>query len=195
MTLPNVVDFAHHLVGRALHEGGFAIDATVGNGHDTLFLAEQVGAQGRVLGFDVQSEALDAARQRLESANAAARVTLVHAGHETMTEHVDDDRVGGVDAIMFNLGYLPGSDHETTTQPDPTRTALGHAAELIRPGGVITVVAYTGHKGGREEAETVARYTSDLDAEDFQCLAYRFVNQPNDPPELYMVEKRGTDRG
>lgn len=193
MAVPKILDFAHILARRAVEEGGFAIDATVGNGHDTLFLAEQVGAEGRVLGFDVQSDALEEAHRRLESENAAAPVRLLRAGHETMNEHLDENHGGRVDVVMFNLGYLPGSNHEITTQPGSTRTALGHAVELIRPGGVITIVAYTGHEGGREEAETVARYVSDLNAQRFRSLSYHFVNQPNDPPELYVVQKRETE--
>src|SRR5690606_8250875 len=76
MMLPSILSLSKQLIRQALQPGNAAVDATVGNGHDTLFLAETVGAAGRVYGFDIQAEALQAARRRLEAANLEGRVTL-----------------------------------------------------------------------------------------------------------------------
>ncbi len=56
------------------------------------------------------------------------------------------DVVGGSMArlIAFNLGYLPGSDKATTTQRASTLQALQAAFEVLRPGGLLSVMAYTG---------------------------------------------------
>jgi len=190
--IPSILEFAHTLAATGLEPGGLAIDATVGNGHDTVFLLQEVGPGGRVIGFDVQADALTATRERVRSRtpDASDRLRLVHAGHETMTNHLDADALGAVGAIMFNLGYLPGGDHSVTTQPATTRRALAASLDLLRPGGVLTIVAYPGHEGGDAVAEAVADWAASLPEDDVLALSYRFSNQTGDPPRLYAVEKR-----
>lgn len=190
--ISSILDFAHTLAAAGLEPGGLAIDATVGNGHDTLFLVQEVGPGGRVVGFDVQPDALTATRERIQSQapDASDRLRLVHAGHETMASHLAEDDFGAVGAIMFNLGYLPGGDHSVTTESATTRQALAASLDLLRPGGVITIVAYPGHEGGEAEAEAVADWTASLPEDDVLALSYRFSNQTGDPPRLHAVEKR-----
>lgn len=190
MAIPYVLDAAHWLAGRAVDPGGFAIDATVGNGYDTLFLTKAVGPQGRVVGFDIQKEALDETRRRVRAEVPDASLRLVHAGHETMADHLSESDFRTVDAVMFNLGYLPGGDHAITTEPETTCRALDTSLDLLRPGGVITIVVYTGHDGGEEEARAVESWVSARPDDAFRALSYQFVNQTTDPPRLYAVEKR-----
>jgi len=194
--MDSVLHRAHSLATGAVRPGGVAVDATVGNGHDTVVLARAIGEEGRVFGFDVQSDALDATRDRLASEGLIDRVTLIEAGHETMERHLPAAAHGTVDAVMFNLGYLPGSDSPLTTTPATTRPALDAALRLLRPGGVATVVVYTGHEGGEEEAAAVDAWAADLSQSRFRALSYRFVNQRNDPPRLVAVERTaaGGDR-
>ncbi|PQJ35855.1 16S rRNA (cytosine(1402)-N(4))-methyltransferase [Salinibacter sp. 10B] len=190
MPIQSVLDFAHHVVEETLSAGDVAVDATVGNGHDTLALARAVGVEGEVFGMDVQAEALDQARTRLASEGVEERVTLLQEGHETMEAHVPASVRGRVGAVMFNLGYLPGSTSTLTTTPETTIPALKAASALLRPEGVMTVVLYTGHEGGPAEAAAVDSWATDLPQEKFQALSYRFVNQKNHPPRLVVVEKR-----
>lgn len=190
MVVHSVLDYAHVLAARALDPGGMAIDATVGNGHDTVFLAEEVGRQGTVVGFDVQAKALERTEQRIEEQSLEAEIHLLRAGHEDMGAHVPERARGEVSAVMFNLGYLPGGDHSLTTQPETTRTALEAAIAYLKPGGVITVVQYTGHEGGAKEAKAVSEWASGLSQDMFQVLAYQFLNHRNDPPRLLAIEKR-----
>lgn len=190
MIIHPVLDYAHVLAARALEAGSVAIDATVGNGHDTVFLAQTVGPQGTVIGFDLQADALDRAEERLTEHAPEAEVHLLHAGHEDMGASVPEDAQGEIAAVMFNLGYLPGGDHSLTTQPDTTLQALVDATHLLHIGGVITVVQYTGHEGGPEEAEAVTEWASTLPQDTFQVLSYQFVNHRNDPPQLLAIEKR-----
>lgn len=195
MPIPSILNAAHSFAAQGLEPGGLAIDATVGNGHDTLFLVREVGAGGSVLGFDVQADALRAARQHVhsEAPRAADRLRLVHDGHEALRAHLDEAAVGTVGAVSFNLGYLPGGDHSITTQPNTTLDALDASLTVLRPGGRITVVAYPGHDGGRAEMEAVADWASTLPQDRAEALSYRFVNQANDPPRLYVIEKRTAD--
>lgn len=190
MPLDSVLDFAKRLSTQALDEGAVAVDATVGNGHDTLFLAQAVGPTGRVYGFDVQERAIERSRQRLIEAGVASRVTLIHDGHEAMDQHVPMEARGRLAAVMFNLGYLPGGDKTRITTPETTIDALDRACQYLASGGVITVVQYVGHEGGAAEAQAVNDWAEALDQAQFQALAYRFVNQRNDPPRLLAISRR-----
>ncbi|MFP4129892.1 MAG: tRNA (mnm(5)s(2)U34)-methyltransferase [Halorhodospira sp.] len=149
---------AHRLVRPALGARGRAVDATAGNGHDTAFLAERLGAAGTVLAIDVQQAALARTRQRLREAGLDARVALAQADHRQLGRLTTPAWRGSVDAVMLNLGYLPGSDRSVTTTPEQTRAALDAAGELLRPGGVLSVLAYRGHTGGTEEARAVTAW-------------------------------------
>jgi hypothetical protein len=114
-------------------------------------MAELVGSGGKVWAFDVQRCAIDATAARLEALGLGDRVELACAGHERMAEVAPS----GLGAVMFNLGYLPGGDHELVTRPETTVRALSAAFRLLRPGGVLTCVVYPGHPGGNEEAVAV----------------------------------------
>ncbi len=179
-----LTDAAHAAVADVLGTGDLAIDATVGNGQDTLFLARTVAPDGHVWGFDVQAAALALARRRLEAAGLAGAATLIEAGHETVEAHVTPRDVQGIAAAMFNLGYLPGGDHAVTTQPATSCGALRAIAGMLRAGGIITVMAYRGHAGGREEAEAVGKACEKLAVEGF---AVTREAAPNDGPVLWVV--------
>lgn len=180
----SVLDFAHHLTVSALDPAGVAIDATVGNGHDTLHLANAVGPGGRVYGFDIQWRAIRRTRRRLAAAGVGERVVLHHASHADMLHHLPPEIRRRVGAVMFNLGYLPGGDHAITTTPEATLEALQQALPLLRTGGLVTVVLYTGHPGGAGEAQAVTDWAAGLDQATVHVLSYRFINQMNAPPQL-----------
>lgn len=190
MSIPPILNFAHELVSRALGAGDVAVDATVGNGRDTVVLAQAVGEGGSVYGFDVQRQALQNARDRLETEGAEGEVELIHASHEEVKRYVPAGLHGQVGATMFNLGYLPGSRSWVTTEAETTVAALQASCDLLRPGGVVTVVLYTGHEGGTEEARAVEAWGASLSQNRFHVLSYSFVNRRNDPPRLLAVEKR-----
>ena len=99
---------ARKYISSCVSDGDRVIDATCGNGHDTLFLAKIVGEKGKVFSFDIQPEALVNTRRLLEANNLADRVHLIQSGHERMDSHVHEK----VAAVMFNLDYLPGGNHK-----------------------------------------------------------------------------------
>ena len=148
---------AHKLVAEVLPLGGTAIDATAGNGQDTAYLAKAVGPKGRVLAFDIQPLAVATTKARLESEGVAAQCDVRLADHAELAA-LAKPLTGKVDCVLFNLGYLPGSDHSLVTKPLTTGKALRAALGLIRPGGRIVCVAYTGHPGGEDESETVETF-------------------------------------
>ncbi|MGF1679352.1 MAG: class I SAM-dependent methyltransferase [Candidatus Methylacidiphilales bacterium] len=172
----------HQHVERHLAPGDRVVDATAGNGHDTLFLARQVGLSGRVAAFDIQQEAIENTRMRLEAAGLLASVLLIHASHERMLEHLPTDWSGTVKAVIFNLGYLPNGDHALVTRPASTLAAMCHALELLANGGVLAAVLYHGHPGGREEMAAVLDWVAGLDTGHYHVeLPPRMVNEAPQP--------------
>ena len=145
------LEIVQKTVRERLPEGGFAIDATAGRGHDTVFLARTVGKSGRVLAFDIQQAAVDSTRALLEKEGLAAEVVL--ASHADMASYAEPE---SADCILFNLGWLPGSDKSVATRPSTTVAAIRAAVELMdKSRGFLSVAAYRAHPGGREEFEAV----------------------------------------
>lgn len=173
---------AHSRIASALQAGDLAVDATVGNAHDTRFLAEQVGEEGHVWGFDVQPSALAAAGQALAQQGLSARVTLVEDGHQALAERLPLQAQGRLAVVMFNLGYLPGSDKQITTRAATTLPALDAAVANLRPGGLLSVLTYRGHPGGDEEAAAVASWMADAQG---RGCRYDVIESPG--PILYLL--------
>jgi 16S rRNA C1402 N4-methylase RsmH len=162
---------AQRFVSTALPSGGIAIDATAGNGHDTLFLANRVGPGGTVYAIDIQQSALDRTAARLLAAGLS-NVELVLGDHAELGQLLPETIRGRVQAIMFNLGYLPGGNQQLVTRPERTLLALEGAQEFLAPGGILSVLAYRGHPGGAEETKAVRRWYGGHSAEDWRALAF-----------------------
>ena len=185
MKLERVLQYAQTLLKSAVDEGDIAVDATAGNGHDTLFLAQLVGDDGFVYAFDVQKQAVDATLHRLLDNALEHRALVLKDGHENVAKYVNKPVAGAI----FNLGYLPGSDHEVITRPNTTIQALESLFKLLKIGGIIVLVIYHGHEGGKEERDEVIRFVSELPQKYIHVLRYEFLNQKNDPPFVIALEK------
>lgn len=189
--MERLTEKVHQILSARLCAGDLAIDATAGNGHDTLFLAQTVGRTGHVYAFDVQPTALEQTRRRLAAAGFSDHQTihLLQKSHAEMRENIPIEHHGRIAAVMFNLGYLPGADKSLITQTESTRQAMEAGLSLLREGGALTVVAYTGHPGGEEETETVAAVLQSLPIDEF------FVEVTIPPrahaPRLFVAVRRG----
>jgi SAM-dependent methyltransferase len=161
------------------------IDATCGAGRDTLFLARLVGSAGRVWAFDVQHRAMTSTGDLLRDAGCLQQVTLVCSGHELLAVHVREP----VRAVVFNLGFMPGGDHGTLTGTETTLAALGQAADLLLPGGILVIAVYTGHPGGAEEGTAVEEWAARLPPRGFNTWKSRQLNRAETAPYLVLVEK------
>lgn len=184
--LTKVTDLNKVLLEDVIKEGDIVIDATMGNGYDTKYLAEKVGENGLVYSFDVQEEAIKSTKKRLEKAELIDRVNLILDGHQNMDRYVNEE----VSCVMFNLGYLPRAKHQVITKPETTLEAIKKSLELLKPNGVVSIAIYTGHEGGMEECDEVFDYVSKLDQSEYSVLNCNFVNQINHPPRLIMIEKK-----
>lgn len=190
MFISHTVSFVKTVMENEIRPGDTVIDATVGGGLDTLFLSRTVGPQGAVFGFDVQQQALDKALQRLASEQAPDNVRLFLAGHEALTEHIPDHLHGKMAGAMFNLGYLPGSDQRVITRPGTTCAAIDTTLGLLRKGGVISMVLYTGHPGGEDEAGAVEDHCASLPMNTARIMRCTMLNQPTAQTRLLFLEKR-----
>jgi predicted methyltransferase len=188
----SMLSMAHKWISERTSPGDIVIDATAGGGVDTLSLAKLVGPKGSVYAFDIQQEALDRTQERLSALSKEQQpdVRLILENHAKMAEAVDPAVIGHVSAIMFNLGYLPGSSDLTIiTEPVTTLAALHAALSLLKPGGIITAVLYPGHPGGAEEAASVESWAAQLPQALAQTVIYRQTQRPT-APYLVAVEKR-----
>lgn len=179
------VPLAHFFLRERISPGDRVVDATCGNGQDTLLLAELVGRDGRVWAFDVQEEALVKTKERLTTGGVEERVELLHAGHERLEEFV----AGPVKAVIFNLGYLPTGDREIKTTVETTLLALEQAKKLLLPSGIILIAVYTGHEGGGEEWLAVKGWAESLSPHEFNAWQSRQLNRSERAPFLVVVEK------
>ncbi|OTP06847.1 rRNA methylase [Enterococcus sp. 10A9_DIV0425] len=186
--LQSALHFSHTLLKEIIQPGDHVIDATMGNGHDTIFLAEQVGRTGHVYSFDIQEQALVTTNKKLVEAGWLDRVTLCLKGHETIGEVLEEQQ--RVKAAIFNLGYLPKSDKSVITLPETTKMAMEEILKRLVPKGRMIVVVYYGHEGGKAELDMVQDFCQTLPQEMYNVLNYRFINQKNNPPILYCVEKK-----
>lgn len=185
--MSTLVQQVYSVLAKRLQEGDLAIDATVGNGHDTEFLARAVGPTGRVYGFDVQQGTLDASWQRLDSAGLAERVTLFHAGHETMAIHLPPALQGQLRVVMFDLGFLPGGEQRPCTGIATTLAALQQAVEFIAEGGLLSIMADAAHAGGAEEAAAVRAWITTLPAR-YHAALLRPQGTRASLPEWWLVQ-------
>ena len=149
-------------LGKFLSEGAIAIDATAGNGHDTAFLAQHTGDSGHVYAFDIQHQAIENTQRRLQQLELDQRVTLIEDSHEHFLTHLPASYQGQISVIMFNLGYLPGSDKNCITRTASTLKALNQSLHLLNAGGALSVMLYPGHAGGQEETDAVLGWRSKL---------------------------------
>lgn len=187
MNLQGIIPFAHDILKRVIHEDDVVVDATCGNGNDTLFLSKLVGPKGHVYAFDIQAQAIETTKALL-AAEKRDNATVIHHSHALLDQYIDEDE--RVAAAVFNLGYLPRSDKTIITKPDSTLTAIEKLLPLLKKNGVIVLVVYAGHPGGREEKNAVVDFVSELDQKDYFVLKYQFMNLMNNPPFVIAVEKK-----
>jgi hypothetical protein len=185
----SLVKEAHNLIRDNLHRGDIAIDATVGNGHDTLFLAEQVGASGRVYGFDIQQAAIDSTLEKFRQTQMLDCLTLFHTSHADMETKIPAHLHGNISAIMFNLGYLPGGDKSVITLTDSTLAALNAAALILAVNGIITLLAYPGHSGGDQETDQVKNWCEQLKPDQFNVSTIYGTEHKDSAPRLFVIRK------
>ena len=181
----DLVGLHKHFIMEHLREGDVAVDFTMGNGNDTLFLSKAVGESGRVFAFDIQEDALASTREHLVANGATENYTLICASHHRVKEFVNEP----IKAGMFNLGYLPRSGRKAvTTMRQTTMPAVEAALELLAPDGVLIVAIYPGHEEGALEGEMLREYFAGLSKYRICPSEFKILNSPTSP-YFFLVEK------
>ncbi|MGJ7912899.1 class I SAM-dependent methyltransferase [Neobacillus sp. LXY-1] len=190
MKLDRVLPYAKILLEKAVKPGDAVVDATIGNGYDTVYLADLVGENGQVYGFDVQEQAFITTQDRLKQSGLLDRVTLFLDGHEKAANLIPPIHHGRISGAIFNLGYLPGSDKSVVTQPETTIEAIKQLLQIMAPEGIMVLVIYHGHDEGAVERDALLQFCRSLDQKTAHVLQYQFINQQNNPPFIVAIEKR-----
>ncbi len=165
--------------------GGTVVDFTMGNGHDTLWLAEQVGENGKVYAFDIQPKALESSEKLLRESGCPQNYTLILDSHANVEQYVTEPICAG----MFNLGYLPGSDKSVTTLRESTMKAVEGALRLLEDDGGLLIAVYPGHEEGSLEGKMLDEFFATLDRKKICVSKLMIVNSPTSP-FFFLVEKR-----
>ncbi|SPF49539.1 putative rRNA methylase YtqB [Candidatus Desulfosporosinus infrequens] len=181
----NAIEISKTICKLKLSNGDIAVDCTMGNGHDTAFLCHLVGEKGKVYAFDVQEGAISNTKRKLQELNFLERTEIINDGHQNIDKYVKEN----VKLVIFNLGYLPGGNHEITTKKETTIEAFQKCLGILGPNGIILCVIYTGHENGKKEKEALDSLTSILSQKDYNVANIYITNQINNPPELICVEK------
>ena len=166
-------------IRQQVQEGDFCIDATMGNGNDTLLLSQLCGESGKVLAFDIQEQALTATQKRLNAGHVPKNYRLLLESHANMDHYVQPDSVS---CIVFNLGYLPGGDHAKATHASSSIEALTKSLSLLKKGGLISLCIYSGGDSGFEERDAVLSWLKNLDSHKYLVIRSDYYNRPNNPP-------------
>lgn len=154
-----ITDIAHDLILSNVDENSIIVDATCGNGHDTLFLAKRVK---QVHAFDIQKQAI---LNTKELTKDYSNVKFHEISHEFITSEVNT-----YDGVVFNLGYLPGSDKTIKTTDKTTINALNALHDKQQ--GFVLMVVYPGHNEGEIELSAIQSWLSNKN------LKYKLTELP-----------------
>ena len=183
LILKNAQQFSHEMILSVNLEDGIFFDATAGNGHDTLFMAQHIENKSKILAFDIQEQAILQTRQLLQNNDLEEKVTCILDSHAQISNYLGDQDL--VRLAIFNLGYLPGSDKKIITTPSSTIDAIQILLNRLEKNGKIIIVSYYGHNGGLEEKDSVEELIALLPQKEWSVLKYQFINQINCPPICY----------
>ena len=183
MIFNNPSDICDFYINQILKDGDCAVDATAGNGHDTLKLSNAVGNEGLVYAFDIQQSAIDSAKGQKYRYN---NTEFILASHSDIDKYVSAEPK----LIIFNLGYLPGGDHSMCTKSDTTIEAISKSMDLVPPEGVIILVIYSGGDTGFDEKESVLNFVKNINHKKYNALFFDYINRPKNPPSVCVIQKK-----
>ncbi len=183
------LDLAHSYWRKLIQKGDTTIDATCGNGQDTLILAELCLEKeaGKVYAIDILPKAIERTRDYLQKTLDAVllqHVSFVLGSHSQFPANIPSE---SVKLIVYNLGYLPGGgDKNLTTMVENTLESLKNAIKLIQSGGAISITLYPGHPEGQRETEQILSFVKELDALQWSCCHHQWMNRQKSPHLLLL---------
>ncbi len=181
----NLLEVEKNFLIPHIKKGGVAVDFTMGNGHDTLWLSNAVGEEGKVYAFDIQPQALVSSKKLLTESGAFENYTLILDSHSNVKDYVKEKICIG----MFNLGFLPGGDKSITTKRDTTMIAIRAAIELLDADGALLIAVYPGHEEGTIEGNLIDEELSKLNRKELCACKFKIVNSPTSP-FFFLIERK-----
>lgn len=186
--ITKTTELAMNITLQYIKPDDIVVDATAGNGHDTLTLANAVGQNGKVFAFDIQNKALENTKALLEQHGVLSRVQLINDSHENLEKYLNIEKE--IFAIIFNLGYLPSGDKEITSKQETSILAVKAALNIVKCGGVICLVLYSGHDEGKREKEAILQLLESISSSTYHVAYTSMINQKNSPPEIVWITKK-----
>ena len=190
LPLHRIAHLAQELLHSRLSAGDLVMDATMGNGHDTLFLWKRVQPTGKVIAFDVQPQAISSTKALLLANGwdgTKSSIDLVLESHRHFTRYIDRP----LKAVMFNLGYLPGSDRKITTNWSEMKPVMDLLVnQHLAVGACVSIVSYPGHQAGKAEQTELLRYVRKLPSKTWGVLEIVRSNVTDAAPMLIIIEKK-----
>lgn len=183
----SAVGFCHDFLAARLAPGGLYIDATCGNGHDTEFLCRLAGPSGRVLALDIQQQAVDATNARLAQAGLDGIGRAVRQDHARLGEVAAPN---SADCVVFNFGWLPGAAHNVHSTAEGSIPALQAALTVLKPGGILAAVLYSGQVIGSGEKEAALAFFRALPLTRYTVLVCEFANWADTAPLPCFIIKK-----
>lgn len=174
----SISELSHYIINSYVTNKNIAVDATLGNGHDTDFLREIFR---KVYAFDIQEIAVNNYKSKLYE-----NVEAICSSHENFKAYIKEK----VDCVIYNLGYLPGANKAITTKVESTLKSLKEALEMLNSEGIIVVVLYPGHLEGMKEATEIKDFVRNLSKKEYGVMIHQIMNRSNTPPELLVIEKK-----
>ena len=185
MTRSPHLDLAKWYWKRQIAPGDTAVDATCGNGYDTLFLAQL--PLSYLYALDIQPAALEKTRNLLAfhlNEEALLRVILHQMSHEDLRKVPCSPPPK---LIVYNLGYLPGGDKSITTQTESTLASISSALSILAENGALSITCYPGHEEGKKEEDAILELASSLPSSQWEVRHHRWLNRPRSPNLLWIA--------
>lgn len=179
----NHLHLAHYFWEKFLSPTDWAIDATCGSGKDTEKLAE-LTPLGGVIALDIQEEALTRTKLKLKRP-LLERVHFFRQSHEDFPALAYEKPIS---LIVYNLGYLPGSDKQITTLASTTLHSIQKGLELLKSHGILSIMCYPGHPEGLIEKNAILEFIATLDVKKTLTFHYQNVSKPLSP-SLIIINK------
>lgn len=171
-----------------LKPGDIAIDATCGNGNDTLFLSQLLlsDPSSAVFSFDIQAEAILNTENLLKrhlSPDHFRRVLLHRRSHLELNSI---PLPYSPRLVVYNLGYLPGGNKSLTTKTETTLESVQMSLELISDDGALSIMCYPGHEEGAREELALVSWAESLPSKMWSVCYHRWINRPRAPSFLWI---------
>ena len=176
------LDLAHSYWEKLLKEGDWAIDATCGNGNDTLKLAKILLKNGNkkqsgIIGIDLQEEAILKTKSLLQSHLSNDENSYIHLFHQSHIDFPSPAKENPIRLIVYNLGYLPGGNKQMTTMTQCSLESVKQALDLVIPGGAVCITCYPGHEEGNREERALLNEVSKLSSLTWNVCYHTFPNR------------------